>query len=170
MEDFAQIARCPPQKIRMIVKSKSEMCATHYLEGYSDDMVVDPIKDRFPSCTMPLSRTISLSLSLYFSFFSFFRALSLPLFFFPSISLSLFLYSLLFSIFPLYCLSLSLSLFSLSLSISLRTGPESITIIFCFPPPLMCFRTQNLINKGTAAGRPTEAPIWTQAGVVSGGR
>ena len=22
-----------------------------------------------------------------------------------------------------------------------RTGPESITIIFCFPPPLVCFRT-----------------------------
>ena len=31
------------------------VCAVYYLEGYLDLKVVDPIKDNFPSCTMPLS-------------------------------------------------------------------------------------------------------------------
>ena len=38
-----------------------QVCATCHLEGYPDTKVIDPIKDNFPSCTMPLSCTTPLT-------------------------------------------------------------------------------------------------------------
>ena len=35
-------------------------CALRYLEGYPDTKVVDPIRDNYPACTMPLSATTPL--------------------------------------------------------------------------------------------------------------
>ena len=32
-------------------------CALRYLDGYPDTKVIDPIKENFPACTMPLSST-----------------------------------------------------------------------------------------------------------------
>ena len=37
-----------------------QTCALRYLEGYPDTKVIDPIKDNFPACTMPLSATAPL--------------------------------------------------------------------------------------------------------------
>ena len=34
-----------------------KVCALRYLDGYPDAKVIDPIKENFPACTMPLSRT-----------------------------------------------------------------------------------------------------------------
>ena len=34
-----------------------QVCALRYLDGYPDTKVIDPIKDNFPACTMPLSYT-----------------------------------------------------------------------------------------------------------------
>ena len=33
------------------------MCALRYLDGYPDTKVIDPIKENYPACTMPLSST-----------------------------------------------------------------------------------------------------------------
>ena len=33
------------------------MCALRYLDGYPDTKVIDPIKENFPACTVPLSST-----------------------------------------------------------------------------------------------------------------
>ena len=35
-------------------------CALRYLEGYPDTKVIDPIRDNYPACTMPLSATTPL--------------------------------------------------------------------------------------------------------------
>ena len=32
-------------------------CALRYLDGYPDTKVIDPIKENYPACTMPLSAT-----------------------------------------------------------------------------------------------------------------
>ena len=32
-------------------------CALRYLDGYPDTKVIDPTKENFPACTMPLSST-----------------------------------------------------------------------------------------------------------------
>ena len=40
-----------------------QLCATYYLEGYLDVNEVDPIKDNFPLCTMPLASTVPLTVS-----------------------------------------------------------------------------------------------------------
>ena len=32
-------------------------CALRYLDGYPDTKVIDPIKENYPACTMPLSST-----------------------------------------------------------------------------------------------------------------
>ena len=37
---------------------RREVCAKYYLEGYPEKPVVDPIKDIFPSCSMPRSCTV----------------------------------------------------------------------------------------------------------------
>ena len=34
-----------------------QICASKYLHGYSDTRVVDPLKENYPACTMPLSAT-----------------------------------------------------------------------------------------------------------------
>ena len=34
-----------------------KICALRYLDGYSDTKVIDPIKENYPACTMPLSAT-----------------------------------------------------------------------------------------------------------------
>ena len=34
-----------------------QLCALKYLHGYPDDRVVDPIKENYPACTMPLAAT-----------------------------------------------------------------------------------------------------------------
>ena len=34
-----------------------QVCALTYLEGYPDTKVIDPVKENFPACTMPLSCT-----------------------------------------------------------------------------------------------------------------
>ena len=34
-----------------------ETCALRYLDGYPDTKVIDPIKENYPACTMPLSAT-----------------------------------------------------------------------------------------------------------------
>ena len=34
-----------------------QICATKYLYGYSDSKVIDPIRERYPACTMPLAAT-----------------------------------------------------------------------------------------------------------------
>ena len=38
----------------------SQDCALRYLEGYPDTKVIDPIRDNYPACTMPLSATTPL--------------------------------------------------------------------------------------------------------------
>ena len=43
-----------PGTKREVVK---KTCALRYLDGYLDTKVVDPIKENFPACTMPLSCT-----------------------------------------------------------------------------------------------------------------
>ena len=40
-----------------------QVCAAHYLEGCHDTKVIDPIKDNFPSCTVPLSCVTPLTVS-----------------------------------------------------------------------------------------------------------
>ena len=39
------------------------MCAARYVDGHSDTKVIDPIKENFPSCTMPLSCTTPVSVT-----------------------------------------------------------------------------------------------------------
>ena len=34
-----------------------KICALRYLDGYPDTKVIDPIKENYPACTMPLSST-----------------------------------------------------------------------------------------------------------------
>ena len=34
-----------------------QLCALKYLHGYPDSRVVDPIKENYPACTMPLAAT-----------------------------------------------------------------------------------------------------------------
>ena len=34
-----------------------KVCALRYLDGYPDTKVIDPIKENYPACTMPLSST-----------------------------------------------------------------------------------------------------------------
>ena len=34
-----------------------KICALRYLDGYPDTKVIDPIKENYPACTMPLSAT-----------------------------------------------------------------------------------------------------------------
>ena len=41
-------------------KKREEMrklCSLRYLDGYPDTKVIDPIKENYPACTMPLSST-----------------------------------------------------------------------------------------------------------------
>ena len=38
-------------------ESIRKVCALRYLDGYPDTKVIDPIKENFPACTMPLSST-----------------------------------------------------------------------------------------------------------------
>ena len=38
-------------------------CALRYLDGYPDTKVIDPIKENYPACTMPLSPTTPLHVS-----------------------------------------------------------------------------------------------------------
>ena len=37
-----------------------QTCALRYLDGYPDTKVIDPIKENYPACTMPLSATTPL--------------------------------------------------------------------------------------------------------------
>ena len=37
-----------------------KVCVLRYLEGYPDTKVIDPIRDNFPACTMPLAATAPL--------------------------------------------------------------------------------------------------------------
>ena len=39
------------------------VCTTYYLEEYPDFKAVDPLKDHFPSCTMPFASTTPLTVS-----------------------------------------------------------------------------------------------------------
>ena len=43
-----------PEENREAVR---KICALRYLDGYPDTKVIDPIKENFPACTMPLSST-----------------------------------------------------------------------------------------------------------------
>ena len=43
-----------PEKRREAVR---KICALRYLDGYPDTKVIDPIKENYPACTMPLSST-----------------------------------------------------------------------------------------------------------------
>ena len=43
-----------PEENREAVR---KVCALRYLDGYPDTKVIDPIKENFPPCTMPLSST-----------------------------------------------------------------------------------------------------------------
>ena len=43
-----------PEESREAVR---KACALRYLDGYPDTKVIDPIRDNFPACTMPLSST-----------------------------------------------------------------------------------------------------------------
>ena len=38
-----------------------KICALRYLEGYPDTKVIDPIRDNFPACTMPLAADCSIA-------------------------------------------------------------------------------------------------------------
>ena len=43
-----------PEERREAVR---KLCALRYLDGYPDTKVIDPIKENYPACTMPLSST-----------------------------------------------------------------------------------------------------------------
>ena len=43
-----------PEERREAVRN---LCALRYLDGYPDTKVIDPIKEKYPACTMPLSST-----------------------------------------------------------------------------------------------------------------
>ena len=51
--DNSQEILDPEEKREAVRKS----CALRYLDGYPDTKVIDPIKENFPACTMPLSCT-----------------------------------------------------------------------------------------------------------------
>ena len=42
---------------------ESKTCALRYLDGYPDTKVIDPIKENYPACTMPLSATSSVHIT-----------------------------------------------------------------------------------------------------------
>ena len=47
----------PPADEETRREETRKTCALRYLEGYPDTKVIDPIKDSYPACTMPLSAT-----------------------------------------------------------------------------------------------------------------
>ena len=52
-DDSAPVSRGPEEQR----ETMRQICAIRYLDGYSDTKVIDPIKENFLSCTMPLSCT-----------------------------------------------------------------------------------------------------------------
>ena len=50
----------PPSDEETKREETRKTCALRYLESYPDTKVIDPIKDNFPACTMPLSATAPL--------------------------------------------------------------------------------------------------------------
>ena len=50
----------PPADEEAKREETRKTCALRYLDGYPDTKVIDPIKDNYPACTMPLSATAPL--------------------------------------------------------------------------------------------------------------
>ena len=50
----------PPADEEAKREETRKVCALRYLEGYPDTKVIDPIRDNFPACTMPLAATAPL--------------------------------------------------------------------------------------------------------------
>ena len=50
----------PPADEETRREETRKTCALRHLEGYPDTKVIDPIKDNYPACTMPLSATTPL--------------------------------------------------------------------------------------------------------------